>query len=142
MSRGVRCGSGGAGNCQAVRSSISHHPVAGKELAGLLVSGWVGQLRGDGGVLDVDVSQSVFDKRQAPAGVLRNPHDLGIVFKLRAAGAANRPKPSQSAALPLRQHPHARDVPPLALRSATPQARYRPVQLQRASLRGCRCSCN
>ena len=39
-----------------------HHPMAGKKRAGLLVSRWVGELRVDSGVLNVSVSQPVFDK--------------------------------------------------------------------------------
>ena len=38
-----------------------HHPVAGKELSGLLVSGWVGELGVNRGVLDIGVAKPVFD---------------------------------------------------------------------------------
>jgi len=40
----------------------SHYPMAGKELARLLVSGWIGELRVNGGVLDIGMAQPVFDK--------------------------------------------------------------------------------
>jgi hypothetical protein len=43
--------------------------MARKQVAGLLVSGWVGQLRIDGGVLDIDMAQAVFDKGKISAGV-------------------------------------------------------------------------
>ena len=42
--------------------------MARKQFAGLLVSGWVGELRINGGVLDIGMAQPVFDKRQVSAG--------------------------------------------------------------------------
>jgi hypothetical protein len=47
-----------------------HHPLAGKQFAaGLSISGWVSQLGVHRRVLDVGVSEPIFDKAKVSAGV-------------------------------------------------------------------------
>ena len=59
-------------NCQEGSDFYSSKPlpyrVTREQFAGLLVSGWVGELRINGGVLDIGMAQPVFDKRQVSAG--------------------------------------------------------------------------
>ena len=85
--------------------------MARKEFVGLLVSSWVGELCVNGGVLDIGMAEPVFDKGQVGARVLPSAHNLGIVFRLRAADAASLPTQLQYAVPLPKPRPPARDVP-------------------------------
>ena len=61
-------GKGGAFCTESDRGGELHNTVTGKEFAGLMVSGRIGELGVQGGVLDIGMAQLVFDKGQIGAG--------------------------------------------------------------------------
>jgi hypothetical protein len=68
------------GSCRQTGYLISHHPTARKQLAGLLVSGWVGQLRVNG------------EGKSHQHFVIFIIHAVGSVFTLRGtAEEDNKP---------------------------------------------------